>query len=214
MIIKWITCRVEPELKQIFSEAQEKWVELSDVEGFLGQIGGWGCKDPHLAGILSFWENSEAYKHFMKEYHDSIYERSKQRFTFTDISVRIYERLFDLNPADLTESVGMGSYLRIADCQVTKEKRAAFEQEQQAIWNPGRAECGGMKAGVFAKDLDRYLTVSLWKDEAAHQYYVEKKLPSLLQNSSVNDPGIKSWGSGFVLDPNWAVRSEIKGIGR
>jgi hypothetical protein len=62
---------VDCDSKLPFSIAQERWGNLKDVDGFLGQIGGWDVNDPFEAGILSFWKDSNSFRdlwnmHMMK----------------------------------------------------------------------------------------------------------------------------------------------------
>lgn len=89
MLVKYIRCQVEEEQKSAFSKAQEQWGRLSEVDGFLGQYGGWsGSGD---AVILGFWESRHAYQNFMEHIHDIIFLENKQGATYRSISVRLYE---------------------------------------------------------------------------------------------------------------------------
>jgi len=90
MFIKWIKCRVQASNRARFSAAQEKWNELESILGFLMQAGGWNEADANEACILAVWENKQAYDHFMREAHDAIYERSKQKGTFKELSISAF----------------------------------------------------------------------------------------------------------------------------
>ncbi|MBM7621933.1 hypothetical protein JOC95_003841 [Bacillus tianshenii] len=89
MLIKYIKCQVKEERRVDFSRAQEQWSPLADMEGFLGQLGGWSEKGE--AVILGFWESSQSYQHFMEHIHDTIFLENNQGKTYRSISVTLYE---------------------------------------------------------------------------------------------------------------------------
>lgn len=208
MIIKWIKCQVDEESKCSFSNAQEKWSKLKNSEGFLGQIGGWDKNNPCEAGILSFWKDYHSYKKFMKYHHDDIFENSNQKHTYQNISVKIYEKLFDISSTDFTRLLREGNLLRIADCYVDLNRQSHFEQKQKEVWNKGMTDTSGMLAGIFCRNpnhKEMYLVVSIWNNNLSHQSYVVNKLPSLIQISGVKDPAIRIIGNLLEINPKWVV---------
>ncbi|WP_337999627.1 DUF4937 domain-containing protein [Paenibacillus mucilaginosus] len=46
MLVKLIACRVPERSRTQFAEAQMRWSELKDVEGFILQLGGMGTGEP------------------------------------------------------------------------------------------------------------------------------------------------------------------------
>ncbi|MFE5043637.1 YdbC family protein [Peribacillus simplex] len=196
--MKWIKCQVNEENKRSFSKAQERWGELRHCSGFMGQIGGWNRNDTYEAGILSVWKDLYSYQSFMQHQHDEIIGKSDQGSTYTNISVDIYEKIFNTGTKDITEFFCKGKLLRVADCSVENDKEAGFEQVQKDIWNTGMTS--GMLSGAIGKrQSGRYLAASIWDNEDSHQRYADKELAALLKESEVNT------GSLFELHPKWAV---------
>lgn len=208
MLIKWIKCQVDEKSKLPFSDGQERWSKLKKSKGFLGQIGGWDKNKALEAGIISFWKDSYSYNKFMENQHDDIFENSNQRNTYQNISVKIYEKMFDISSTDITRFLSDGNLLRIADCCVDINKQPDFEQKQKEVWNKGMTDSSGMLAGVFCrsqKQNEMYLVASLWENNHSHQWYVDNKLPSLIQNSGVKDPAIRISGNLIEINPKWVV---------
>ncbi|KON70938.1 hypothetical protein AKG34_20615 [Peribacillus butanolivorans] len=206
MLIKWIKCQVNEKNKSSFSNAQEGWGELKQVDGFIGQIGGWDKNNPFEAGIISFWRDDRSYQAFMEQQHDEIFEKSNQRNTYSNISVHIYEKMFNISTTDMTDFLSKGSLLRVADCFVETNKQLEFKHMQKEVWNKGMKASPGMLAGVFAeKKNGRYLVASLWENDRSHQWYVDNKLPALIQSSGVKDPAIRITGSLIKVNPKWIV---------
>ncbi|WHY56184.1 YdbC family protein [Peribacillus simplex] len=198
MLMKWIKCQVNEENKRSFSKAQEGWGELRHCAGFMGQIGGWNANEPYEAGILSVWKDLHSYQSFMQHQHDEIFAKSDQGSTYTNISVDIYGKIFNIGTTDIKDFFGKGKLLRVADCSVENDKQAGFEQVQRDIWNKGMTS--GMLSGAIGKGKSgRYLVASLWDNEYSHQRYVDKELAALIKESGGNT------GSLFELHPKWAV---------
>jgi len=89
LLFKYIRCEVEEEKRAAFSKVQEEWNRLSEVDGFLGQLGGWS--ESGEAVILGFWESRQAYQHFMEHVHDTIFLENNQGKTYRSIAVTMYE---------------------------------------------------------------------------------------------------------------------------
>lgn len=192
MLMKWIKCQVNEENKRSFSKAQEGWGELRHCAGFMGQIGGWNRNEPFEAGILSIWKDLQSYQSFMQHQHDEIFGKSGQGSTYTNISVDIYEKIFNLGTTDMTAFFCKGKLLRVADCSVENDKKAGFEQVQKDIWNKGMTP--GMLSGAIGKGQSgRCLAASLWDNEYLHQRYVDKELAALIREAGV-----------IELHPKWA----------
>lgn len=202
MLIKWIKCQVNEENKRSFSKAQEGWVELRHFAGFIGQIGGWNRYEPFEAGILSVWKNLHVYQSFMQHQHDAIFGKSDQGSTYTNISVDIFESIFNIGTTDITAFFGKGKLLRVADCSVEKDKHARFEQVLKGVGNRGMIP--GMLSGAFGKRQNgRYLAASLWDSEDSHQRYTDKELPALIKESGVKDSTQRISVSLIELHPKW-----------
>ncbi len=84
MYLKKIVCTVEEEKREAFDQAQCQWAPLSQVPGFLGQVGGWSGGH---AVIFAFWESKEIYRSFMEDVHNQICNQNHQKNTYNSISV-------------------------------------------------------------------------------------------------------------------------------
>ncbi|MBM7588126.1 heme-degrading monooxygenase HmoA [Bacillus pakistanensis] len=204
MLIKWVKCQVDFDKQALFSEAQKEWKALRNVDGFIGQVGGWDEKNPVEAGILAFWENEDSYQRFMKYIHDGIFYKSNQRSTYRKISVRVYEKLSDMGIGrdSLMKSLSEGTLLRISEIE---RRQSYFEQIQNEVWNKGMGNSPGMLSGVFCKRDHQYLVASFWQNSSLHQRYVDIKLPSLLNILGVKDFFESISGNFIKLEKSWTV---------
>jgi hypothetical protein len=109
MLLKWIICDTDVDKKTSFSLAQEEWKTLKRVEGFIAQAGGWCASEEPKAGILAFWNSETDYRHFMKNMHDKIYDKSNQQKTYTNISVHLSESINRITNEEL------GSFLTLSE---------------------------------------------------------------------------------------------------
>jgi heme-degrading monooxygenase HmoA len=133
MIFKWIRCKVYEEKKAAFSAAQEKWRDLKGYPGFLGQIGGWNVAEPQEACILAFWENLDCYQSFMRDKHDEIFERSRQKGTYHKISVDIVEvkQLIEFHHMSMTKVLPKSNVLYVVNSSRLKEKQTLSDMIKQ-----------------------------------------------------------------------------------
>ncbi|KGP90540.1 hypothetical protein N780_03840 [Pontibacillus chungwhensis BH030062] len=92
MILKRIKCHVPVNLKESFQEAQTYWSDLSEMDGFSGQFGGWDSSDLETAYIFSFWEDLSSYQKFMRNMHDRFVQNNGQERTYDGIWVTLYHR--------------------------------------------------------------------------------------------------------------------------
>jgi heme-degrading monooxygenase HmoA len=209
LLVKWIKCQVNESEKDSFSIAQQQWKSLENAEGFVGQLGGWELKNSCEAGILSIWKDTTSYRHFMESLHDRIVDNSEQQNTYTKISVELYEGLYNISLNHcMFDVLGEGNILRVAECRVKEENERYFEKMQQEVWNKDMLSAEGIVAGVCCKsqnDSKRYLVVSIWKDNHAHQNYVENQLPHLVKGSSVKELTENIFGNVIEIDHSWTV---------
>ncbi len=202
MLIKWIVCEVPPEKREAFSRAQEAWSALSGAPGFLGQLGGWDGEG--RACIAGLWEDRAAYRRFMDELHDDIYEDNAQAGTYTASRVALLDAVMDVGPP-LAGAVGAA--LRAADCLVGEGREAHFIQVQREVWNPGMGGDPGVTGGVFSRgEGRRYLVLSRWTDREAHERYRRERFPALRQRSNAAQDLEAITGHVVALEPAWEVR--------
>lgn len=152
MLIKWITCKVTENRKQLFFDAQAKWKRLEEIEGFLGQIGGWNQHQPLEACILTLWESTEHYQSFMEKDHDQIFLQTGQNQTYEAISLQLFAKLADSDERHLLDGLSSSQILRVVcDNEINVNAEA-------------RAVPGGI-VGQSQKDGTQYIAASLWKNE-------------------------------------------------
>ncbi|MDM5188696.1 YdbC family protein [Bacillus sp. DX4.1] len=205
MILKSIFCHVEKEQKELFSTAQEKWRELTKLEGFHGQFGGW---NEETACVFAAWENMNTYQQFMNETHDTIFYNSNQKDTYTLCETELYQSLFDMTETSFTEVIPNSSFARIAICDVKNGDDQQFLHVQETVWNIGMERSEGMLGGVVGRSLtkpNRYLVLSLWKDEESHRYYVEEIFPALYELANVSAYVSNVNGKQVTYVDEWSV---------
>lgn len=214
MLIKLIKCKVSPEKKQAFSEAQASWSRLRDIPGFLGQAGGWSKKHPCRAFILAFWEDRHFYDTFMKNNHDEVFHQSGQDQMYEKLDVQLYEPLFNIKGSEPAGIFGEGAFLRLAFTHVKKERVQSFLEVQENVWNPGMASSPGMTGGFFAGHTESencYLILSSWADESFHRRYQSDVFPKLLTNAKPGDLVSTLTGDGCVIEESWRVMPALMG---
>ncbi|MBI4674990.1 MAG: YdbC family protein [Chloroflexi bacterium] len=210
MLIKWIVCCVPLTTRAEFAQAQCQWTPLSKLDGFLGQIGGWNSREPEQACILACWRDQAAYNAFMQNMHDAISDASAQHKTYDAIQVMLAEMVFPMTgkTAGLVAALPQGGVLRVADCIVSAERQAHFENVQRAVWTPAMAAADGMLGGAFSRvraATPRYLVTSIWRDVAAHERYATIQAPILRQQADVEQDVQELRGYVVSLIPEWAV---------
>lgn len=124
MLIKIIRCTTSETKKQLFSEAQTRWRKISDVKGFVAQFGGWNQNNPLEAVILGCWEDEAAYRRFMRDAHDEIYQYTSQTGTFDAIQVALTVCVREDLVHDLIENLSCASQpcLIIRQCNRLEEQ--------------------------------------------------------------------------------------------
>ncbi|WP_242142951.1 MULTISPECIES: DUF4937 domain-containing protein [unclassified Bacillus cereus group] len=207
MLLKTIFCQVEKEKMSLFSKAQERWGNLQNVNGFLGQCGGW---DQEEACIFTLWENTSTYQTFMDEIHDSIFNNSNQQETYVACDIELYETLFHIKESLLTNAIAKSTFIRTSICDVKSGKEEQFLHVQRTIWNEGMRETAGMLGGVVGKSLknaNRYIVLSFWKDEKPHRYYRNEIFPTLYEQANVASDVEHVQGKKVEYIKEWLVRS-------
>jgi heme-degrading monooxygenase HmoA len=212
LIVKFITCVVPPENRSLFATGQEAWAALAEVDGFIAQTGGWSCGDDSLAIILAFWEGAAAYEHFLRNIHDAIFESNGQEGSYTEITVSLFEKVFEMPCAcsSLRHSINSENFIRIVDCRVELDRNDHFLDVQKTVWGPGMGRAVGMLGGCFARGRDdrlRYLVTTFWESEDAHTLYRQGVFSSL-RDRARPDEDCSSIDRALVrVEPSWRVVS-------
>ena len=210
MYIKWIVCEVKNNFKKEFSTAQEQWIETQNSVGFIGQVGGFDLKSKNIACIISFWENENSLKLFMKNIHDKIFLKNNQSEYYNSIRVDYFnselkmEGEYDL----LIDALNNSKFLRVADCLVKQEKTDHFDNVQKEVWLPEMKESKGMLGGVFSKNVNNtshYLVSTFWSSSENHRKYVETNLQKLKIKSDVKNDIENVIGIQIILIDTWKI---------
>ncbi|HDR6317583.1 TPA: YdbC family protein [Bacillus thuringiensis] len=205
MLLKTIYCKVEEEKKDLFSKAQEKWLDIQHLDGFHGQFGGWYEDE---ACVFTLWEDRSAYQSFMNGAHDTIYLNSNQEDTFLSSEIELFQTLYDITDMPMKDVVTDRSFVRVAICDVMAGMEKQFLHKQETIWNKGMENAKGMLGGVVGKSLkteNRYIVLTYWKDEMAHQNYVEEIFPELYKLANIYEDLEDIRGKQAVCKEEWLV---------
>ncbi|PEC20191.1 YdbC family protein [Bacillus cereus] len=205
MLLKTIFCKVEEEKREMFSDAQEKWRDLQHLDGFHGQFGGWNEDE---ACVYTLWEDRGAYQSFMNGAHDIIYLNSNQKDTFLSCEIELFQTLYDITDTPLKDVIKQGSFVRVAICDVKQQKENQFLHKQETIWDKEVEKIKGMLGGVVGKSLkheNRYIVLTYWKDEIAHERYMKETFPGLYQLANINEYVESINGKKIIRKEEWSV---------
>ncbi len=210
MYIKWIVCTVPKNKKEAFSKAQEKWVKTKEAKGFIAQTGGWNLKNLNEACIISFWKDKESLTNFMNHIHNKIFIKNKQSTSYTSISVSYFNSLLIMGGREISIPLAIknGQLLRIADCDVQKNKKAHFEKVQKSIWLPSMKNTKGMLGGEFSvNDTSKlnYLVSSFWDSKINHENYSKLQLPINQKDANINEDLKSIQGKLILLKKSWQI---------
>ncbi|MFS0788269.1 YdbC family protein [Shouchella sp. 1P09AA] len=208
MFIKQILCQVKHNQKELFSNGQTKWNALKDVEGFIGQFGGWCDTEKDVAYIFSLWDNKNSYHRFMESEHDSIASNANQAGTVTSIKVKVFDIKTKIEGKIHTYNFFINSnYIRFTNSKVKEERMFHFEETQLNLWNNSMSRERGMLGGYFAKnELDKeYLVLTGWSSEDYHKEYSTNTLPRLISESNLKSDIINIDGSHFNAENSWLI---------
>ncbi|MEG9295154.1 YdbC family protein [Mangrovibacillus sp. Mu-81] len=210
MIIKRISCKVKESKKEAFFDHQKQWQPLSEVNGFLGQLGGWSTAEPLTACIYSFWKTQREYAFFMEEIHDEIVDRSGQRGAYESIDIRLFEENLENAgmAAGILDIVVRANYIRASLSLVKDAAVRHFADMQEIVWNPGMQKSEGMLGGTFAfsqKQRNLCLVLTGWESEAVHRGYMEESLPKLLKMAETKHDVLELTGEEFKVEEEWRV---------
>ncbi|EEL99433.1 Antibiotic biosynthesis monooxygenase [Bacillus mycoides DSM 2048] len=196
---------MEEEKRELFSDAQEKWRDLQYLDGFYGQFGGWNEGE---ACVYTLWEDRNAYQSFMNDAHDTIFLNSNQEGTYISCNIEMFQTLYDITETPLKDVTAQGSFVRVAICDVKEGKEKYFLHTQETIWNKGMENAKGMLGGVVGKSLkteNRYIVLTYWQDEIAHELYMKEIFPELYQLANVNEYVENINGKRVIREEEWSV---------
>jgi hypothetical protein len=208
VIVKWMVCKVLPHERDKFSLAQVEWIALKEVNGFIGQIGGWDLIENNCACILALWEDLDTYNHFMKKAHDEIFLKFKQNKYYESISVTLYECFFNIQGINrhFYDSLHTGKFMSVTDVTIHDSFKENFIKVQKDMWNSGNGTDSGLYSGVLSDTLENKFLISiLWKDQLSHQKYIENNI-QIFRDKPNPENALKSIINRLIiLEPKWNV---------
>ncbi len=159
MLIKRISCKVKEGHQDLFYDCQKQWGTLSQVKGFIGQLGGWSDHKQSTACIYAFWESQQDYQYFMDEIHDQIFAASGQGNTYTSIEIDFFQEELRITGLEnqFADVIRNAQYIY-----------SIIQQAEKHGWSAGLQKAKGMLGGTFAssqKDRDTFLVWLAWQSE-------------------------------------------------
>ncbi len=187
-----------------FERGQRKWAGLLGEPGFRAQGGGWSRGRPDVVHLFGFWESRAFYDSFMARSHDRL--AAAQSGTYQDMQVRLFEYRFDVKTGfepRFTEA----DLLRVAHCQVHRERAEHFSLMQEKVWNPAMAGSPGMLRGVFAEaeKESEFLVLSMWDSAAERAKYRTERVERLALRAQIGADVAAIQGDVIDMEPLWTV---------
>ena len=204
MLAKWIV--VDASNRAAFDEAQKRWSDLVEYDGFIVQVGGWVDTFPAKAGIIGFWRNFSAYRQFMETGHLELALQQKE--ISERIEITIASVIMQINQPDPCLLAGSAGCLRVSDATLQPNSSPIFIARQMEIWNPVLRSADGMLGALVCRvdgNRDRFLAASFWRDRAALENFQTTVFPATSKEAGM-EIYMKSLVSyHFALDPAWRV---------
>jgi heme-degrading monooxygenase HmoA len=204
MLAKWIA--VDASNRAAFDEAQKRWSDLVEYDGFIVQVGGWVDTFPAKAGILGLWRSLSAYRQFMETGHAEMAPQQKEiceRIDITIASVIMY-----INQPDPQLLAGSAECLRVSDVTLQPNSSPIFVARQMEIWNPALGSADGMLGALICRvdgNRDRFLAASFWRNRAALENFQATIFPATSEQAGTEEYMKSLVSYHFVLEPEWRV---------
>jgi hypothetical protein len=204
MLAKWIV--VDASNRAAFDEAQKRWSDLAENDGFIVQVGGWLDTFPAKAGIIGLWRNFGAYRQFMETGHAELALQQKE--ISERIEVTIAGVIMQINQPDPRLLVGSAECLRVTDVTLQPNSSPIFVARQLEIWNPALRCADGMLAALICRvdgNRDRFLAASFWRDRAALENFQAAIFPATSKQAGTETYTKSLISYHFALEPAWQV---------
>jgi heme-degrading monooxygenase HmoA len=204
MLAKWIA--VDASNRAAFDEAQKRWSDLVEYDGFIAQVGGWVDTFPAKAGILRLWRNFGAYRQFVETGHAEIALQQKE--ICERIEITIAGVIMHINQPDPKLLAGSAECLRVSDVTLQPNSSPIFVARQMEIWNPALGSADGMLGALVCRvdgDHDRVLAASFWRDWAALENFQATVFPATSKQADTESYMKSLVSYHFALEPGWRV---------
>ncbi|MFR9724573.1 YdbC family protein [Streptomyces sp. MS19] len=202
MLVKWMRCTVTDRVG--FERGQRKWAGLLGEPGFRAQGGGWSRTREGVVHLFGFWESRAFYDSFMARSHDRLAQA--QSGTYQDMRVRLFQYRFDVKTG-FEPRFGEADLLRVAHCQVHRERAEHFALMQEKVWNPAMAGSPGMLRGLFAEAEpdSEFLVLSMWNSAAERAKYRTERVERLALRAQTGADVAAIAGDVIDMEPSWTV---------
>jgi heme-degrading monooxygenase HmoA len=204
MLAKWIV--VDASNRVAFDEAQKRWSDLAEYDGFVVQVGGWVDSFPAKAGILAFWRDFGAYRQFMETGHTQL--EHQQRESLQDIETIVASVIIRINRPDPRLLAESAQCLRVSDATLQPNSSPIFVARQLEIWNPVLESADGMLGALVCRvdaNRDRFLAASFWRDRPALENFQATILPATSERAGTETYMKSLIPYHFALEPSWRV---------
>jgi heme-degrading monooxygenase HmoA len=204
MLAKWIV--VDASNRAAFDEAQKRWSDLVENDGFIVQVGGWVDSFPAKAAILGLWRNFGAYRQFMETGHAELAAQQKEIFGRVEITVAGV--IMHINQPDPRLLTGSAECLRVSDVTLQPNSSPIFVARQMEIWNPALRSADGMLGALVCRvdgNRDRFLAASFWRDRAALENFQATVFPATSKEAEMETYMKSRVSYHFALEPAWRV---------
>jgi heme-degrading monooxygenase HmoA len=204
MLAKWIV--VDASNRAAFDEAQKRWSDLVENDGFIVQVGGWVDSFPTKAGIVALWRNFAAYRQFMETHHAELAPQQKE--TFEHIEITVAGVIMHINQPDPRLLAASAECLRVSDVTLQPNSSPIFVARQMEIWNPALRSADGMLGALICRvdgDHDRFLAASFWRDRAALENFQTTVFPATSKQADMQTYMKSLVSYHFALEPAWRV---------
>jgi len=183
MLLKLYTCSVPPDAQTQFDSGQEAWGRLNELDGFLGQTGGWCSTCPEdRPVIVGLWRDRESYDVFRNEVHDEIFEANGQKMAIVDGDSTIWSQLLDLDAEmrGVESSLLHAGLIRVDLFNVIPGLEPKFRDFIEHAWfGRIRAADGGLSAFFGCRCCHEpqrreapFVICSVWKSAEDHDRYM------------------------------------------
>jgi heme-degrading monooxygenase HmoA len=204
MLAKWIV--VDASNRAAFDEAQKRWSDLVENDGFIVQVGGWVESFPAKAAIIALWRNFGAYRQFIETGHAEL--ASEQKEIFERIEITVAGVIMHINQLDPRLLAGSAQFLRVSDATLQPNSSPIFVARQLEIWNPALRSADGMLGALVCRvdgNHDRFLAASFWRDRAALENFQATIFPATSKQADMETYMKSLVIYHFALEPAWRV---------
>jgi heme-degrading monooxygenase HmoA len=204
MLAKWIA--VDASNRAAFDEAQKRWSDLVEYDGFIVQVGGWVDTFPAKAGVLGLWRNLSAYLQFIETNHAEIARQQKE--ISERVEITIASVIMHINQSDPQLLAGSAEFLRVSDVTLQPNCSPIFVARQMEIWNPALGSADGMLGALICRvdgNRDRFLAASFWRNRAALENFQATVFPVTSEKAGTEQYMKSLVSYHFALEPAWRV---------